>query len=78
MDLKTWLSLQPKQSQLRVFRRMTAFLSTPELADVMEGVRSGESLFRVHDRLGLLDKYRNELLRICARTVPAESASEDR
>ncbi len=57
---------------------MTAFLSTPELAEVMDGVRAGESLFDVHDRLGLLDKYRTELLGICERTVPAESALERR
>lgn len=64
MTVREWLSFQPKQIQTEVWKRLTAFLSTRELEQVMAKVRQGETIWQAHERLGLVDKYQLELSKI--------------
>jgi uncharacterized protein YicC (UPF0701 family) len=64
MTVREWIHIQPETIQAEVWKRLTAYLSTEEIKQVMSHVAEGEDLLQTHEKLGLVDKYRDELNRI--------------
>jgi hypothetical protein len=64
MSIREWIKLQPMSVQTEVWKRLTAFLTTIEISQVMTQVEKGNSLYKAHEKLGLVDKYQLELSKI--------------
>jgi hypothetical protein len=64
MSIREWIKLQPMSVQTEVWKRLTAFLTTIEIRQVMVQVEKGNSLYTAHEKLGLVDKYQLELSKI--------------
>lgn len=57
MDLKEWLKTLSLEEQDSFFRQAARFFTNSELADIINGVRTGRSLYSAHLRAGVLDRY---------------------
>ncbi len=63
-DMNIWLGSLSEKEQLQVFKMLSGYLSVKELRIVMSEVKKGRSLLDIHRRMGLLEKYQVDLLRI--------------
>jgi hypothetical protein len=64
MTVREWIHIQPETIQTEIWKRLTVFLTTGELQQVISHIANGEELLQAHEKLGLIDKYNNELNRI--------------
>lgn len=62
--MREWINHQPKTIQAEVWKRLTTFLSTGEINEVVSRIEGGKDLLQAHEELGLVDKYLDELNRI--------------
>lgn len=60
----SWIATLDPKVQLEVFRRLTPYLSSQDLMQVMKRVQAGKSIFEAHRDLGLISRYYVHLLRI--------------
>ncbi len=63
-DMNIWLGSLSEKEQLQVFKMLSGYLSVKELRIVMSEVKKGRPLLDIHRRMGLLEKYQVDLLRI--------------
>lgn len=59
-----WISHLDPTTQLEVFRRLTAYLPSRDLMQVMHRIESGKSVFQAHLETGLIARYYIHLVRI--------------
>lgn len=59
-----WIARLDPDVQLAAFRRLTSYLSSRELLQVIKRVEAGESVFEAHRETGLIARYYVHLLRI--------------
>ncbi len=63
-ETDSWLSSLSENEQLQVFKALSGYLSVRELRMIMAEVEKGKSLYQIHKKRGLLEKYAVDLLRI--------------
>jgi hypothetical protein len=68
----SWIDSLDPTVQLAAFRRLTAYLSSRELMQVVKRVEAGESVYEAHRDAGLIARYYVHLLRIIDQLENAE------
>ncbi len=64
MDSGTWISLQDEEIQMEFWKRLSHFLNDRELTFVMSELERGIPLLVSHRKMGLLNKYQLEVLKL--------------
>jgi len=64
MTIQNWISRQNETVQMAVWKHISHFLSNMELNYIMNGVRQGKDLMKLHEELGVFEKYQVDMLRM--------------
>jgi len=64
MTIQKWITKQNEKVQMAFWKQLSHLLNNNELKYIMNGVRQGRDLMRLHEELHVFEKYQVDMLKV--------------
>jgi len=76
LNLISWIRSLSQVEQDNYFRQAARFFSNRELAEIIQYIRSGNSLYQAHLKSGVLQRYEVDLVNLKGSWRPQDSTMQ--